>query len=275
MSFFLSALLAISSSLPYTRFPTEISEVKIEGYPTFKYAFWLHPYQQKGHELASYFNKKSFDSISRLPQDSVVIDIGAHSGDTAVAYANALGSRCSVLAFEPCDLIYEILKENAELNKNIIPLNYAITESEGEYDFVYTDIGCCNGGFSTVLADQGVYFGQKIPFKVKGVNLEKFLFENYPDHIPNISFIKIDTEGYDMYILQSIKNLLKKINPIIQVEIYPTLTINEKKLFHSIIKDLGYDIYLGGLESYSLASEKINEEAFLNLGFCDCTLVKS
>jgi FkbM family methyltransferase len=194
MNIFFVCICAISSIFAYKHYPTKIREMNVPGYEPFKYVLWLHPYQGNPDGHQHYFSKQAFDSFNILPKDSVVIDIGAHTGDTSVAYARALGDSCTILAFEPCDLIYKVLKENAEYNSNIIPLNYAVTEQDGEYNFVYTDIGCCNGGLSTVLQNEGPYFGQKIPFKVKGVNLEKFLFDNYFQFIDKISFIKSTIE---------------------------------------------------------------------------------
>ena len=271
-SFFL--LMTISTvCFSLTSYPVKIKKVSIPQYEPFLYAFWQHPYLSHEKELQTYLTKHAFDAFKILPADSVVIDIGAHTGDTSVAYARALGRGSTVLAFEASKLIYEVLKKNAELTKNIIPHNLAITMEDGNYEFLYTDEGCCNGGMAGVLENDGGYFLKKIPIKVRGVNLVGFLDSYYPSLKDKVSFIKIDTEGYDRFILSSLKEYLKIQKPIVQVEIFPTLSRIDKEEFFQVIEEINYECYPGGLESFSASLNKLDKKGFLELGFSDCTLI--
>ena len=51
----------------------------------------------------------------------------------------------------------------------------------------------------------------------------------YQNNNINISYIKIDTEGYEIFVLRGAKNLIKKFRPIIQME------WNNSNILHVII----------------------------------------
>lgn len=80
----------------------------------------------------------------------LAIDIGAHTGDTTVPMALAIGPKGTVLAFEPNPHVFRVLQKNSELNRsktNIVPLCFAATDHDGEFEFNYSDASYCNGGF--------------------------------------------------------------------------------------------------------------------------------
>ena len=176
----------------------------------------------------------------------MVIDIGGFSGDTPILYANAVGTSGKVIAFEPNPHSFDILKVNSEINThlNIHPVNKAITEVEGTYTFHYSDLEYCNGGFASEI-DFGVgATGHVVPLDVSGVNLSNWIDDNLTaDEINRISFIKIDTEGYDYKILRSNKSLFTKIRPVLEVELYPALSIREVEEMYNTLTDIGYGVF--------------------------------
>ena len=117
------------------------------------YAQWLHPYEQP--RVISQSNVNFYKNYAK--PGSLVIDIGAHTGDTTVPMSVAVGKNGTVLALEPNPYVYKILLKNAELNKDktkIIPLNFAATDSDGEFEFNYSDASFCNGGFFQKIQNQ-------------------------------------------------------------------------------------------------------------------------
>jgi len=212
------------------------------GEYNFDYAHWSHPY----------VNKKKFTlediqtQTTYLNKGDIVIDIGAFSGDTPILYANAVGKEGKIISFEANPHAYEVLEANSKLNEhlNIVPINKAVTEKPGKYTFHYSDQGFCNGGFAEEI-DRGVgATGHVVPLEVEGVNLTDWLEENLlKKDWDKISFIKIDTEGYDYKILRSNKELFKQIRPILEVELYPALSIREVKEFYKVLKEIGYEVF--------------------------------
>ena len=203
------------------------------------YYRWLHPFQGKW-ELEQLFNSKELSNISKLIKpNSTVLDIGAQTGNMAVAYS--LFAK-NVIAFEPNPATFEILEKNSTLN-SIIPYNFAISAEEGSCEFHYSDPGLCNGGYASVL-DKGVgVTGHSLPLDVYKVNIVDFVKNHHPEALNNISFIKIDAEGHDKEIIPTLKKIIDINKPIIQTEIYDGLTPNETNHLINVINDLGYKAY--------------------------------
>ena len=79
--------------------------------------------------------------------------------------------------------------------------------------------------------------------KVQGVNLKSFLEANYMEWVNKLSFIKIDTEGYDKEILKSISDLLQKYKPVVIAESFGKASDADKMELFDVIVNNGYDIY--------------------------------
>lgn len=229
-------------SLNNLHFPTNIQDIKLKHY-NFKYASWKHPYQGDW-EFKELFNDRVLQNLQKIiSKNSVVLDIGAQTGNTTVAYSIVTGEKGKVIAFEPNPAAYEVLVENSKLNPNIIPLNYAISNKMEVTTFHYSDGGLCNGGKTSDLKSGIGVTGHIVPIQVYCVNLENWLKKYHNDLIPKISFIKIDAEGHDRIILKTMTNLLKEIKPIIQTEIYDGLVDEERIELIQNIYDLGYECY--------------------------------
>jgi len=75
-----------------------------------------------------------YDNIVEPKLGDIVFDIGAYVGDTALWFSKAVGPQGKVYAFEPEPGNFEKLKANLERNNvtNVIPLQLAVSETEGE-----------------------------------------------------------------------------------------------------------------------------------------------
>ena len=213
-----------------------------------KYAQWQHPAestkpvrQDEITELRSFLN----------PGD-VAIDIGAHTGDTTLPMALATGPGGCVLALEPNPHVYRVLEINADLNRErgtIIPLKFAATPEDGEFDFEYSDEGYCNGGLHVGISKWR--HGHAFKLKVEGKHLPTYLAQHHPDLIGKLRFIKVDAEGFDDKILRSMTDLIQSTRPFIKAEIFKLTTQPQREhLFdfldahdyqvHRVIDDLNY-----------------------------------
>jgi FkbM family methyltransferase len=217
----------------------DINTFNIPPFGSYEYAQWLHPLEQKKYitaEMISFF--KQF-----IGNGDFVIDIGAHTGDTTVPIAICSGKDGMVIALEPNPFVYKILQKNANLNKEttcIVPLNFAATDSDGNFTFNYSDASYCNGGFFQKIENQK--HGHKYTLEVTGKNLEKYLLSNYIDYLPKLSLIKVDAEGYDKEILKSISSLIKKYRPVIISECNKNLTQHERFELFDILNLIGYKL---------------------------------
>lgn len=205
-----------------------------------QWAQWLHP---KTNKILPSFNDLSLLNKILSPGD-LAIDIGAHIGDTTIPIAVAVGSSGLVIALEPNPATFKILEVNADKNQgvlNICPLNAAAMESDGEFEFHYNDPGLANGGYR-----KGYSFLQIPAFfsvKVKGINVSKYLIENYPDRLDKLRYIKTDCEGHDYSVFKSLKPLVIKARPFIRMEIFDQMDLSDQKKLHAELTELNYRVY--------------------------------
>src|SRR6185295_7687850 len=85
-----------------------------------------------------------------LQPGDIAIDIGAHTGDSTLPMALAVGPAGTVFALGPNPYVFKVLEKNAGLNPSathIVPLMFAAMPEDGEFEFEYSDEGYCNGGF--------------------------------------------------------------------------------------------------------------------------------
>jgi FkbM family methyltransferase len=232
-------------------YPTQIINLEVAN-KKINYHRWMHPWQGDW-EIKALFNEKILNNLSKIiTPGSTVIDIGAHTGNMSVAYSLFANK---VISFEPNPSTFEVLEKNSQLNPNISPFNYAISDEEGPLTFHYSDNGFCNGGFATRTQFGIGVTGHKIPIDVWAINFEKFIQENNID-VGDISLIKIDAEGHDKDILKTLTNIITKHKPILITEIYNGLNSNEITDLLGTIHSLGYKVY----------DEEINHLDIDNLG---------
>ena len=204
------------------------------------YAQWLHPAESKKE-----INQPAVDEIRKfLCPGDVAIDIGAHTGDSTIPIALAAGKEGCVLALEPNPYVFPVLSKNSELNQDktkIIPLMFAATAMSGDIRFEYSDEGFCNGGFHEGISQWR--HGHAYKLTVRGENLEEYLKLYYGYLIPRIRYIKVDAEGHDYSILQSLYGLIAAQQPYLKCEIYKHLNLEKRKQFFDFLKSFSYEVH--------------------------------
>ncbi|MHC5058823.1 MAG: FkbM family methyltransferase [Planctomycetota bacterium] len=205
-----------------------------------RFAQWLHPKEEKNPKV---IRQEDVDALRGFVREGdTVIDIGAHTGDTTVPLGLAAGASGCVFALEPNPHAWKVLDENAKLNRektNIVALNFAATETDGTFTFHYSDGGYCNGGFLSRLSDQR--HGHRQALEVQGRNLEAFLRRERPERLERLTYVKIDTEGYDAFVISSIMGLIKERRPVIVCEVYSRLDEEERHHLFDVLDEAGYE----------------------------------
>ena len=230
----------MKSKYSFHEYGFQIKSFKLAQEGNIDYAQWLHPYEEE--KIISEGMINFYKNYAK--RGSLVIDIGAHTGDTSVPMSVSVGKSGTVLALEPNPYVFKILKKNSEQNPgktNIIPLNFAATDIDGEFEFNYSDASFCNGGIFQKI--QSKKHGHKYILKVKGKNLENFLRENYSSILHTLSLIKVDAEGYDKEILKSIRSILAEFKPNIISECNKNLTVEERNELYDLLSNLGYRLF--------------------------------
>src|SRR5256884_8132109 len=182
-------------------------------------ARWLHP---GAYPIAPLQVQAAADQLRRfLRPGDVAIDIGAHTGDTTLPIALAVGATGRVLGLEPNPYVFPVLERNASLNPaktSILPLNFAAMRTDGFYEFQYGEEGYCNGG-----GCRGVRKGvHRSAVKVRGEGRkgQAFPTRQHPHPLPRLRFIQIAPHGFDLPILETLEDLVRSQRPFLQVEMF-------------------------------------------------------
>ncbi len=218
----------------------KIKNFQLSQYGAVEYAQWLHP-----SEAENKIEENVLKGLSSfLDTGDFCIDIGAHTGDTTIPIALCVGKTGCVLALEPNKFVYPVLKKNANLNiekTNIIPLMVAAAEQDGTMEFEYSDSGFCNGGLHKQISKWK--HGHAFKLEVVCVNLSKILRKDYHEQLKRLKFIKIDTEGYDLFVIKSLNDLVNKFHPYMKVEIYKHTTCEYREELFDLLSSKGYSLY--------------------------------
>jgi FkbM family methyltransferase len=176
------------------------------------------------------------------------IDIGGHSGDTAIPMM--VYSRGTVLTVEPNPVIRPYLKLNCKLNSHLggrfVVAKEAVT-NQNVNGLIFKDHqnGMCNGGLvgetwdAETQARVAGMSGNSIT--VDGLTLETMLTKYLtPAEIANIGFIKTDTEGHDIEIIRNIRDILVQYKPVLFTEWFAQFSEADTAELFRVISEAGY-----------------------------------
>jgi len=208
-----------------------------------------HPASHGGNSYLEHFSFFLADNNWHrfIQPGSTVIDIGAHTGDTIIPMQYL--AQGTVLAIEPIPSNKQVLDMNAEANKHlgkfITAAEAVTTDNIAEIEIFDHNNGLLNGGIiddswsNELQRRMGQISTQSI--KVEGLTLASICKKYLSDvEIDNISFIKTDTEGHDVSILDSSREFIDRIRPVIFMEWFANYTHAENQHQFDIIEQIGY-----------------------------------
>ena len=184
-----------------------------------------------------------------------ILDIGAQSG-LYTLFAKFLPN-ATFYSFEPFKLTYDLLCDNIKLNNinNVKTYNIGLSNKK--------EIAI----FNTCISHNGLHtFGKNVlRFNdIKQIEIETDTIDNlfYNNNIP-VDYIKIDTEGYEYYILKGGEKTIKKYKPYIQLE-YNNVNIEQCNInpidLDKLIEELEYVVINKESEEMTIVHKsRINE----------------
>lgn len=181
--------------------------------------------------------------FSRFPGDFV--DVGVNLGQTLLI-ARSLDSKRGYIGFEPnivcAAYAQEIIRSNAMSNSAILPV--ALYDRNSVVDLNFTNksgVDSCASIIKDFRPENPVVESQTaLGITPGGIN---GLFQDL------IGVIKIDVEGAEFLVLESLKEILKRDRPAIVVEIMPAYSIDNSrrvennKNIEDFCERLGYKIF--------------------------------
>lgn len=184
-------------------------------------ARWLHPKVRPVRECITQDIVDGYRTLVK-PGD-FCLDIGAQTGvhsTLPLALAVSGGGGC-VLALEPNPYVYHVLEKNARANRPRLAIQTimaAASDHDGFLTCEYSDAGFCNGGRHENIPMRR--HGNAYKMQVFCLDLEHELLDNFREFLPRLTFIKVDTEGYDLHVLRGLTNIIEDVRPVVKAEVY-------------------------------------------------------
>jgi len=163
-----------------------------------------------------------YDQKDFIPKEGdIVIDVGAYYGDSSIYWAKKY--KCIVYAYEPLLDVYNIFLKNIKLNGlegRVIPYNIALGK----------------GGKVSFDRETNMMTKNTIGDIIETKKLDDFSF-------PALNLLKIDTEGFELDVLEGALATINKFKPKIILEVHSKKL---KKECIEILKPLGYNKIIYG-----------------------------
>jgi len=164
-----------------------------------------------------------------LQAGDVVLDVGANIGIITLTAASAVGPSGKVISYEPHPHTFSFLKRNISLNlyQNIVPHNMALGNSVGTSQILNHYVKDINH-----IVETG------------GVEIEMTTLDVHCTE-PHINFLKIDAEGYELFILRGASQTLSRTD-VVFVEFSPKTYTRFEYTFTDVWNELvcaGFSVY--------------------------------
>jgi FkbM family methyltransferase len=190
----------------------------------------------KGSTIDAMFENRHDDfMLEYITPGMTVFDIGAHVGSNAMFFADIVGPNGKVVSFEPnpfnIAFFEKNLERNDDLKKRIEIVNLALSDSQGEEEFQFTDNvegGTSSGSFiqnaDTIWPKED--YEKKAGFKkmrVKTDTLDAYVRDSgsKPD------LLKIDVEGAEHLVLKGAAQTIREAKPVLLIEIHSIFNMFE------------------------------------------------
>lgn len=220
--------------------------------------FYLDLHQSVDHFIYWLYHEKSYNRLLELASKAnIIFDVGANVGSTALGMAK-VNPQAVIHAFEPHQGNYAKALKNLSMNNfsNVFIHPFGLgqkTEKKKLYEVMDE-----NSGMNRILNQDADFPFTEIEIKT----LDDFVSES---GIARIDLIKIDVEGFEMYVLYGAKNALRSF-PVLFVELDDNnLRLHgfNASMMIKFLKDAGYNrFYRADLNS------PVNEETnFTNCHF--------
>lgn len=171
-----------------------------------------------------------------------VLDIGANLGYYSFFMTVSAGKNGRVIGVEPIPLFAEVWKKNLRSLKGY---NYALqncalgTESRDKVTMSIPVVdGVVRHGLTKVVENQVVSKNDSLSFEVPMKNGDQLMQDQ---GLTRLDFLKCDVEGYEQYVLPSLKETIQKYLPVLQIE----LSGNDNRLtVVDFLVNLSYEIFI-------------------------------
>lgn len=145
--------------------------------------------------------------VKSLRPGDVVVDVGANVGYYTIIAGKLVGETGRVYAFEPDPVSFELLRRNVRLNglDNVFLEQKAVSNEKGTLELFIAEE---NKGDHRIYQPEGE---QRESVTVEAVSLDDY----FKGSDETVDFVKVDTQGAEVLILQGMEQLLRRSNEIV------------------------------------------------------------
>lgn len=204
-----------------------------------RFGFDLHRYRADHSSIGRLRHMLSAQAVD------VVFDVGANVGQFAKALRQA-GYRHKIVSFEPLTAAHaELLCESQHDGDWMIAQRAAIGDHDGEITIHVAGNSVSSSALGMLethvsAAPASAYVGdESVPLHTLDSQIPTYL------SVDNVPFLKIDTQGYEQYVLDGAPKLLDVVRGV-QLELSLLPLYEGQRLFHDFLgyfKDRGFSIW--------------------------------
>jgi FkbM family methyltransferase len=192
-----------------------------------------------------------------------VVDIGANIGFYSTILLKMVGEKGKVYSFEPDSLNYKHLVSNTRKFKNSVTSNVAVSDKSGKIKLYKYEL---NVEFKTYDM-----MGESTEF----TEIDCVALDDYFKNGDTVDVVKTDTEGYDYFVINGMKELIKRSkNLVLITEFWPfMLTKSGVKPgdFIQQLKDMGFKLTFMDDNAEKIYDDMVTERFY----YTDIIAVKS
>lgn len=196
--------------------------------------------------------------IRNIKESDVFYDIGSYHGLFPVVLSYVFNENIEIHCFEPIPDNFKILSKNLSSRSNIFLNNFALLDYKGQIEFNIPKKSFLLS--SSTITEEGAkkYLKNYYKVKVKCDTLDSYILNHKPP-----TFIKMDVEGSEMFVIKGGLDLFRKFSPKIIMEVQ-TGEIGMNYSLEAIkeLVNLGYSIFR--IDDYSNNIEEINVNKMIN-----------
>ncbi len=206
------------------------------------------------------YEGSTVDVLARLSaRTSVFLDVGANVGVYSLLMAT-INPRAQVHALEPVPSVFELLERNARLNRltNLHLHQVAMADRVG-VAAMYVPVD------HAVPIEASMRPGHRpnsAPIEVRVATLDAFVREL---GVPEVSVVKIDTEGTTAEVLQGAVGVLRQSKPVLICEVLSD--IDSELRVGPILDDLGYIGFSLTPDGPKRSDQILGDPTFENLNY--------
>lgn len=202
-----------------------------------------------------------------------ILDIGANIGYTACVFAAARKTPAKIYAFEPDQASFATMSEivrRKNLAESVQIFNIAVGGSDGTAEFWHNEHHSADHRIVTTKFRSSDFDLSRVT-TVPVITIDNFVASH---DLPNISFIKIDVQGYELAVCDGMKQTLERFPQLSVACEYAPNCMRELGFEPSgllrFFRSVGYQVHILTRHAIQLApDDRIIEAAVQRSGYLD------